>query len=287
MVPGDIAAAILGDDATPEAVAKLHNELGLNRPLVIQYVSWLWDLVRLDLGSSLLYRGIEVGTLIREAIPITITMTIYGMIITIIIAVPVGVVTGLREGSWMEYAFQSFSIAGVSVPTFWLGVILLFLMLKLFHWSPNFRYVSFFDAPWENFKAFILPAIVYGYYNVAVMARMLRSQILGVLREDYVRTAHAKGLATSYVIYRHALPNALLPVVTVAGNQFAAMMGGLIVTEKIFALPGLGTLTITSAVNLDYVMAQSLFFIIIIMVLIVNLGVDLIYAIIDPRIQFD
>ena len=162
---------------------------------------------------------------------------------------------------------------------------MLYLLTSYLNWAPEFRYVSFFDDPWGNFRAFFIPASVFAYHNTAIIARMLRSQLLEVIREDYIRTATAKGLRARLVAYRHALPNALLPVVTIAGSQFTVMIGGLVVVERIFALPGLGTLMISAAENLDLVMAQSLFLIIATMVLTVNLLVDLLYGWLDPRLR--
>ena len=287
VVPGDVAFAILGDDATLEGIAILTEELGLDDPLAKQYATWIWRLLRFDLGESLLYKGVEVRDMVTRAYPITMTMTIYGMVITILFAVPIGIFSALKSGSFVDYVLRGFSIGGVSIPTFWLAIFILFLLTRFLHWAPDFRYVSFLDSPWGNFKIYIIPAAVFGYHNVAVVARMLRSQLLEVVREDYVRTARAKGLRSALVIYRHALPNALLPVLTIAGGQFAAMISGLVVVERIFALPGLGTLMISGATNVDYNVVQSLFLIIAIMVLSVNLLVDLLYGWLDPRIRLE
>ena len=287
VVPGDVAFAILGDDATAESIAILTEELGLDDPLAEQYATWILGLLRFDLGESLLYKGVEVRDMVTRAYPITVTMTAYGMVITLLVALPIGIFSALSRGTFVEYLLRGFSIAGVTIPTFWLAIFVLFLLTRFLHWAPDFRYISFLDNPIDNFKIFIIPAAVFGYHNVAVVARMLRSQLLEVIREDYVRTARAKGLRAGLVIYRHALPNALLPVLTIAAGQFAAMISGLVVVERIFALPGLGTLMITGATNVDYNLVQSLFLIIAVMVLAVNLLVDLLYGWLDPRIRFE
>jgi peptide/nickel transport system permease protein len=285
VAPGDTAAAILGDDATPERLAALRTELGLNRPLVVQYVDWLVGVVRLDLGNSLLYRGHKIGDLISDAMPITLNMTGWGILLMLAMALPIGILSAFRRDTPIEYVLRLVSIAGLSVPTFWLGIIVLFLMLRFLRWTPEFRYISFFDDPLGNFKAFVIPAAIFAYHYAAIIARMLRSQLLEVAREDYVRTATAKGLAEGVVARRHALPNAMLPVVTIIGAQVAQMLSGLIVVEHIFALPGLGTLMIQAAVNRDFIIVQSLTLVITAIVLAVNLVVDLLYGWLDPRVR--
>ena len=286
VIPGDVAAAILRDEATDEAVAVLREELGLNRPLIVQYRDWLSDTLRLDLGDSMLYRGTSVAELIGDAMPITLHLTIWGMVITLLLALPIGIYSALGSNVVLKQAMRLFSIAGLSVPTFWLAIIILYLLIRVLGWSPQFRYVSFLDDPMANFTAFVIPATVFAYSNAAVIARMTRSQLLEIVTEDYIRTARAKGLPVGRVNIRHAFPNALLPVVTIIGSQFAAMVTGLVIVERIFALPGLGTIMVTATLNSDYVVVQSLFMLIAFMVLTVNLFVDLLYGLLDPRIRF-
>ena len=286
IIPGDVASAILRDDATEEAVAILREELGLNRPLIVQYGDWLANALRLDLGNSLLYRGTSVAELIGDALPITLHLTVWGMLITMLLALPIGVYSALGRNAALKQAMRLFSIAGLSVPTFWLAIIVLYALIRFLGWSPQFRYVSFFDNPVANFTAFVIPATIFAYSNAAVIARMLRSQLLEIVSEDYIRTARAKGLSAARVNFRHAIPNAMLPVVTIIGSQFAAMITGLVIVERIFALPGLGTLMVTATLSSDYVVVQSLFMLIALLVLVVNLGVDLLYGWLDPRIRF-
>jgi peptide/nickel transport system permease protein len=285
VVPGDVAAAILGEDATAESLAMVREQLGLNRPLIVQYLDWLNGIVNLNLGDSMLFSGFTNSELIGEALPVTLHMTVYGMVITLLLAIPIGMFSAFRRNSVAEYLLRAFCIGGLSIPTFWLGIIVLYLLLRLFNWAPQFRYVSFFDDPVANFKLFVLPASIFAYNNAAILARMLRSQLLEVGHEDFVRTARAKGLSGGAVAYRHVMPNALLPVVTVLGTQFTGMLNGLVVIEQVFALPGLGTLTITAAQNREFVMVQSLFLLLALVVLSVNLLIDLLYAWLDPRIR--
>lgn len=285
VVPGDVASAILRDEATPESLAALREELGLNRPVLVQYADWMAGIVRLDLGNSLLYRGHKIGDLVREAFPITLHLTFWGMTITLALALPVGIYSALRQNSMGDYLLRLFVVGGLSVPTFWLGIIVLYLLTIHADWSPRFQYISMCEDPWGSFQAFAIPSAVFAYHTAAIIARMLRSQLLEVIREDYIRTANAKGLRGRVVANRHALPNALLPVVTIVGNQFAVMLSGLVVVERIFALPGLGTLMITGAVNREFNMVQSLFLLIAAMVVVVNLLVDLLYGWLDPRIK--
>jgi peptide/nickel transport system permease protein len=202
-----------------------------------------------------------------------------------LIALPVGIYSALGKSAIVTYALRLFSIAGLSIPTFWLSIIVLYILIRYFNWSPQFRYISFLDDPVANFKMFVIPAGVFAYANAAVIARMLRSQLLEIAGEDYIRTARAKGLGATRVNYRHALPNALLPVVTIIGSQFAAMVTGLVIVERIFALPGLGTTMVNATLNSDYILVQSLFMLIAFMVLAVNLVVDVLYGLLDPRIR--
>lgn len=285
VIPGDVAGTILGPNATPESIARVRSELGLDRPLLVQYVDWIWGLVRLDLGNSMLYQRTAVGALIKDALPITITLAAYGMVLTIVFAFPLGVYSARKQGSFTDNAIRAITVGGLSIPTFWLGVLVLFVFITVFTWTPSFQYVSIFTNPWENFTNFISPGAVMAFHSMAVIARMLRSQMLEVMGEDYIRTAHAKGLPPRIIAWRHAVPNALLPVVTVTGSQFAILISGLVVVERIFNLPGLGTLMINGARNQDYLLVQSLFLMIAAMVLAINLVVDILYSWLDPRVK--
>lgn len=285
ILPGSVAYTILGNDATLENVAIVEKQLGLDQPLATQYLSWMRQLLTFDLGTSLLHRGVSVSTLILKAAPVSITLAIYSMLIAMIVAIPFGVASALRHDTWVDYSLRTISITGVALPVFWTAIIILLILLRGFGWNPSLEYTGFFDNPWENFKKLIWPALAVSSYLVAIIVRMLRSTLLEVLGEDYVRTARAKGLWGRIVIMRHALPNALLPVITLAGAQFANMLGGFVVTETVFSLPGLGKLIVSTAQARDYPVMQDLFLYIVLITMIANLLVDLSYGLLDPRIR--
>ncbi|MDP6063939.1 MAG: ABC transporter permease [SAR202 cluster bacterium] len=284
LIPGSVAYAILGEDASPENVLIVEKQLGLDKPQYIQFVTWMRQMVTWDLGDSLLQR-VPVTDLIREAIPISVTLAIYSMVLTLILAIPIGILAAVRQDTWVDYVLRAGSITGLALPTFWTGIIILFVLIRLLGWSPSLDYVGFFDNPWRNFLQMIWPALAVSSYLIGVIVRMTRSALLEVLREDYVRTARAKGLAERVVLVRHALANAMLPVVTIAGIQFAHMLGGFIVTEQVFNLHGLGMLIVNSALARDYPVIQNLFLFTVVLTLTVNLLVDLSYGILDPRIR--
>ncbi len=284
LIPGSAAYAILGEDASPENVLIVEKQLGLDKPQYIQFVTWMRQMVTWDLGDSLLQR-VPVTDLIREAIPISVTLAIYSMVLTLILAIPIGILAAVRQDTWVDYVLRAGSITGLALPTFWTGIIILFVLIRLLGWSPSLDYVGFFDNPWRNFLQMIWPALAVSSYLIGVIVRMTRSALLEVLREDYVRTARAKGLAERVVLVRHALANAMLPVVTIAGIQFAHMLGGFIVTEQVFNLHGLGMLIVNSALARDYPVIQNLFLFTVVLTLTVNLLVDLSYGILDPRIR--
>lgn len=284
LIPGSVAYAILGEDASAENVLIVEKQLGLDKPQVIQFANWLRQMATMDLGDSLL-QNVPVTKLILRAIPISVTLAIYSMALTLILAVPMGIVAAVRQDTGVDYILRGTSIVGLALPTFWTGIIMLFVLIRLLEWSPSLDYVGFFDNPWENFLQMIWPALAVSSYLIGVIVRMTRSALLEVLREDYVRTARAKGLAERVVLVRHALANAMLPVVTVAGVQFATMLGGFIVTEQVFNLHGLGMLIVSSALARDYPVMQNLFLFTVVVTLSINLLVDLSYGLLDPRIR--
>lgn len=284
LIPGSVAHAILGEDASAKNVEILEKKLGLDKPQYIQFASWIRQIATLDLGDSLLQR-VPVTDLIRRAIPISVTLAVYSMVLALILAVPMGILAAVRQDTWVDYVLRVGSITGLALPTFWTGIIMLFILIRLLGWSPSLDYVGFFQNPWQNFLQMIWPALAVSSYLIGVIVRMTRSALLEVLREDYVRTARAKGLPERVVLVRHALANAMLPVVTIAGVQFATMLGGFIVTEQVFNLHGLGMLIVNSALARDYPVIQNLFLLTVILTLTVNLLVDLSYGLLDPRIR--
>ncbi|MDP6782267.1 MAG: ABC transporter permease [Dehalococcoidia bacterium] len=288
ILPGDIAMMILGEDtgqASPEQVARIREQLGLNRPLYVQYFSWLWGIVRLDFGNSL-WTGQPVFHEIWIRLPITLTLISFSVLISAALAVPVGILAALRQDSWVDYGLRLFTISGLSIPSFWLGMLVILFLLIVFSWFPPLTYAVIYKDPWTSLQQLLLPALVLGYRQAAVSARMMRSSMLEVLKEDYVRTARAKGLMERTVVYLHALKNASLPVITIFGVEMVILFSGAVIIEKIFNVPGVGTLIVDAMGRRDIPLVQGVVLIIVGFVLIINLIVDLIYSWLDPRIRY-
>ena len=284
LIPGDPARVILGQEATPEAIAGLRRELGLDRPLVVQYLTWLGNVLRGDLGRSLADRS-PVIEQIKVRLPVTLELTIGTFIVALLIALPAGILSATRRGSVVDYASTLVALGGLSIPSFWLAIMfILFFAVKL-RWLPASGYVPFTEDPRANLAAMILPMVATGIRESAALTRMLRSGMLEVLNTDYVRTARSKGLSEWLVVLRHALRNALVPVVTSAGLLLAGLLGGLVITETIFAIPGFGRLIVEAIYQRDFVTVQGAVLVSALLVVLVNLIVDLIYALIDPRIR--
>lgn len=291
ILPGDVATIILmgpggeGGAAKAEDRAKLNAELGLDRPLPVQYVDWVWGVVRLDAGNSLWSRE-PVFAEIGKRLPLTFELTLLSSIVALVVAVPTGVISAARRGSWMDYAARLFSIFGLAMPSFWVGTLIILALVTWFNWTPPLGYAQFTENPVKNLQQLIWPALALGYAQAAVVSRMLRSSLLEVLREDYVRTAHAKGLRERNILMRHALRNALLPVVTLFAIQVAVVLGGTVVLETVFTLPGLGRYLVDGIGRRDYPVVQTLVLLFAVLFVLVNLLVDLLYAVMDPRIRF-
>lgn len=288
ILPGDVAHMLLGGEgasATPREYQALREKLGLDRPLYEQYADWVGKAARLDFGLSLLDERPVIWH-IRYALPITANLAVYTILLTVIMAVPIGVMSALHQDRPLDYLLRSFSIVGLSIPNFWFGIMVLLFLVILFRWMPDFEYVSPFTDPWGNLKQMIWPSMTLALAHLAVVARMMRSCLLEVLREDYIRTARAKGLTEGAVVSQHALKNAIIPVVTVAGIQFAVMLGGTVVTETVFNLPGLGRLLVRGVEFRDYPMAEGIIVLFGTFVVLTNLGVDLLYGWLDPRIRY-
>jgi peptide/nickel transport system permease protein len=288
VLPGDIAVMILGGEegasANPEELEALRHELGLDLPLIEQYGKWIWGLVRGDLGVSL-WSGDTVWQEISVRFPYTITLMVLSVLISIIIAVPVGILSALKQDSWIDYGLRSFAIMGLSIPSFWFGLMLLMISLRFFSWSPPLDYAPIYVAPLIALQQLFLPAITLGYRSSAVSARMMRSSMLEVMREDYVRTARAKGLRENTVIYVHALRNAILPVITMFGLEIIMIFSAAVIVETIFNIPGLGGMVVGAIMRRDFPVVQGTVTFIVAIVLIVNLIVDIIYGWIDPRVR--
>lgn len=289
VLPGDVAMVMLGSEGAsinPEQLNALREQLGLNRPLWEQYLAWMLDFCRLDLGKSL-WTGNPVWSEIAIRIPYTFTLIVMAMILSLIIAIPTGVFSALKQDSWLDYGLRSFAIAGLSIPNFWFGLLLLLLTVSVFRWSPPIEYATIFAAPLIAMQQLALPALALGWRQSAVSARMMRSSMLEVMREDYVRTARSKGLRERTVIIVHAMRNAILPVITIFGTEVLLLIGGAVIIETIFNIPGIGRLLVDGINHRDVNMVQGLVAFITVIVLLVNLLVDLVYGWVDPRIRYE
>jgi len=285
VVPGDPAVIIAGDYATAEDVARIRSKLGLDRPFLTQVEIWLSNVVHGDLGTSI-FSGLPVATLIKQRAEATVALTVLAMLISIGVGVPLGVLAAWRKGSWIDRAVMVLAVSGFSMPVFWLGFVLVYAFAISVPWLPVQGFQPLAGGVGPFLRHLILPAVTLSVVYMALIARMTRASMLGVLGEDYIRTAFAKGLAPHRVLLRHALKNASLPVVTVIGVGFALLIGGAVVTESVFALPGLGRLTVDAIVRRDYPVIQGVILVVSAAYVLINLVVDLLYVVLDPRIRF-
>lgn len=290
MVPGDIAHILVYEagtefsEAAEKQVKKIRQELGLNDPLVVQYTSWGMDVLKGDFGYSYWERR-PVLDILKERFPRSLELATMTFILSMLWAIPLGVYSAVRQNSWADHVVRALSISGLSLPLFFSGILILYLLVGVFHWMPPLEFTSFFEDPAANFRQLIWPAAAQAFYISAPVMRLTRSQMLEVIREDYVRTARSKGLREGPVVYKHALRNALLPVVTFAGLLGGRLLGGQIIMENIFAVPGMGT-ALVAAVNFrDYPTIQALVFLMAFIFLTLNLVVDMLYGWLDPRIR--
>jgi peptide/nickel transport system permease protein len=285
VTPGDPAVIIAGDYATSDDIARIRAKLGLDRPFLTQVGLWLGQVARGDLGTSI-FSGLAVTTLIGQRAEATIALTVFALLISVGIGVPLGVLAAWKQGSWIDRLVMVFAVSGFSMPVFWLGFVLVYVFAISFGWLPVQGYVSFRTGFWPFLRHLILPALTLSVVYLALIARMTRASMIGVLSEDYVRTAFAKGLAPRRVLVRHALKNASLPVVTIIGIGFALLIGGAVVTESVFAIPGLGRLTVDAIVRRDYPIIQGVVLLISGVYVLINLVIDILYVVLDPRIRY-
>jgi peptide/nickel transport system permease protein len=287
LAPGNIVDILFASAGfvNPAAKQEIARELGLDQPILVQYGRWLRDIARGELGKSYRY-DIPAWQVIKPRIPITVELAILALLIAVLLGVPVGVLSAIRQDTVTDYLLRTLSLAGLSMPSFWLGMVIILFLVSYFGWIPSMTYVS----PFEDFKAhilqFLFPALAVGYRSSALIMRITRSSMLDVLREDYIRTAWAKGQREWIVVFGHALSNATLPVITVIGIEFAFMIGGLVVTETVFNLPGVARYLVDAILWRDYPVVQNLVMFMAIVVLIANLTVDLLYGWLDPRIRY-
>ncbi len=285
LIPGDPARVILGLEATPEALVALRRELGLDRPLVVQYLSWLGKVVQGDLGRSLVDRT-PVIEQIAQRLPVTLELTVGTFIVALLIAVPTGILSATRRGGITDLASTLFALGGMSIPSFWLAMMFIIVFAVKLQWLPASGYVPFSVDPRANLTAMLMPMLATGIRESAVLMRMLRSSMLEVLYSDYVRTARGKGLAQRAVLMRHALRNAVLPVVTIIGLQFGQLLGGAVITETIYGWPGLGHFTVMAINERDFPLVQASVVVTSGIFIVINLLVDLLYGWLDPRIRY-
>jgi peptide/nickel transport system permease protein len=285
LTPGDPAAVIAGDIATDEDIRRIHAKLGLDEPFLVQFGRWAWALAHGDLGTSI-FTNLPVTQLIAQRVEPTLSLTALTLLVAICVAVPLGVLAAARAGTWLDRAVMAFSVLGFSVPVFVLAYILILTFAIDLDWLPVQGYRSFRDGAWEWLRHLILPSIALGTVYVALITRITRASMLDVLAQDFVRTAQAKGLAPDQVLVGHALKNAAVPIVTVVGIGVARLISGAIVTETVFALPGIGRLTVDAILRRDYPIIQGVTLIFSAVYVLVNLTVDLSYALFDPRIRY-
>jgi peptide/nickel transport system permease protein len=289
LLPGDVALYILGSDESAEvnreALTEIRRELGLDRSLPVQYVQWLWGVARLDFGNSYWTKQPVIEEL-AQRYPMTANLALLSLLLSTAIAVPVGVLSAVKQDTVADYAARIFVITGLSLPNFWLAILVILGLVHYFKWLPPLDYAPFWADPWLNFKQLVFPAVVTGYRLSAIGARMTRSSVLEVLRDDYVRTARAKGLGERVVVVKHALKNALLPVITITSVELLVLFGGLVVVETVFTIPGIGRFLVDAIIHRDYPSIQALVFVFSLFVVVVNLLVDITYAVLDPRIRY-
>lgn len=289
VIPGDIVELRLvsgGSFVTREVVEAERTRLGLNKPLWAQFGDWMLGLARLDLGTSM-WTGAPIVHEIGIRLELSLQLAVMATVIAVALAIPLGTLAAVRRGSWADFAVQVFSVAGMATPSFWLGILLMLLLLTYFHWLPPLTFTPLWKDPRANLLQLIWPALAVGYRYSAVATRMTRSALLEVLREDYVRTAWSKGLSKRVIVRRHALRNALLPVVTVIGLEFAFLIGGLVVTEQVFNLNGIGRLFVDAISRRDYTLIQGLMLLVAAVYIGVNFLIDIAYAWLDPRISYE
>jgi len=285
-VPGDIVALKYAGSPVPQSVIdQERHQLGLDKPMWLQFTDWMGEIARFDLGTSL-WTGHSVIEEIQIRLPLSLELAFIATLLAIAIAIPLGVLAAVRQDTWTDYAIRIFSIGGLAMPSFWIGLLMVLTTITLFGWAPPLVFTAFTVDPVANLAQMILPALSVGYRYSAVSMRMTRSTVLEVLREDYVRTARAKGVAESLVVARHALRNALLPVITVISLEFAFLIGGLVVTEQVFNLNGIGKLLVDAVAHRDYTLIQALVLLLASVFVLINFAVDMVYVVLDPRIRY-
>jgi peptide/nickel transport system permease protein len=284
LIRGDAASVLLGPTATPERTAEVRKRFGLDQPLPVRYLTWMGQVLQGNLGQSILNRQ-PVTTLVGNALRVTLEQIVLAMLIAVAIALTVGITAAVWRGSWLDSFLMGFALVGTSVPTFWLGLLLVYIFSVRWKLLPPSGFIPFTEDPVANLRSMVLPSFALGVYLAGPLARFIRSSVLEVLLTQFVATARAKGLAEPQVIRAHALKNALIPTVTFAGLQVGGLISGAIVTEVVFSLPGTGSLALSGILNRDYPIVQGVVLAVACGYVLVNIGVDLLYVVLDPRVR--
>jgi peptide/nickel transport system permease protein len=285
IAPGDPAAVIAGDQASPADVERIREGLGLDRPFLVQFGTWLWRILHGDLGTSI-FTNLPVSALIAQRIEPTLSLMVLTLVLTILVAVPLGVVAAWKAGSWVDRTIMAFAVFAFSLPVFVVGYVLAYVFALRLDWLPVQGYTPLAEGFWPWLQNLILPALALGCVYIALIARITRASMLEVLSQDYIRTARAKGLDQRSILFVHALKNAAVPIITVIGIGVALLIGGAVVTESVFAIPGLGRLTIDAILRRDYPVIQGIVLMFSFLYVLVNLMVDVTYTLVDPRIRY-
>ena len=286
LVPGDPAMVMLGSDATPQQIQMLKTQMGLDRSLPEQFVVWVREVLHGNLGESF-FLGRPVTQALLERLPATMQLAVLALLFSLLIGIPAGILAAVRQNTWWDQAVMVTAMGGISIPSFWLGLALILVFSVQFGWLPSGGYTPLWEEFGRGLRTLILPAVSLGFMQAALIARMTRSSMLEVLRQDYVRTATAKGLTRWVVILRHALKNAMIPVITTIGTAFGVLLGGAVIVEIVFTYPGLGRLVVLAVQRRDYPLVQGALLLTSVIYVVVNLAVDLLYGIFDPRITYE
>ncbi|MCL5110050.1 MAG: ABC transporter permease [Chloroflexi bacterium] len=284
LAPGDPAAVMAGNEATSERIEQLRHQMGLDRPLPEQFLSWVTSALRGDLGESY-FLNQPVSLSLMQRIEPTGLLTLYALLFSIVIGLPAGIIAAMNRNTWIDRLTMVTALGGVCIPSFWFGILLILFFAVSLRWLPAAGYVPFTEDPLANLRYLVMPAFSLGLQAAALLARVVRSSMLEVLREDYIRTARAKGLRERFILVRHAMPNAMIPALTIIGNSMGTLLGGAVVTEAVFNTPGVGRLVVQSVLRRDFPVIQGAVLTIAAVYILVNLVVDIAYAVVDPRIR--
>jgi peptide/nickel transport system permease protein len=292
MVPGDVALSIVGQEFAESGTAfsekqvqDIRESLNLNDPIPVQYGKWVWSMVSGDFGGESIRTKEPISDIVERRLPVTVQLATYAFVLSMVIAIPFGIIAAVYQDKWQDYAVRVVAISGNALPHFWVAILILLVLVVGFKWSPPIFYANLWQDPWTHFQIAIWPTLVLAL-GFSSLTRVTRSNMLEVLRQDYIRTARAKGVSTRDILVKHALRNALLPVITLAGLQLGSLMGGTVILEGIFGMPGIGQGLVNAANSRDYPVVQALSMLLVLMMLTINLVVDILYGLIDPRVKY-